>query len=414
MKKNTERKEVLALYVVQFSNLIIPLLSFPYLINILGVDNFGKVGFAQTLLLIFCFIIDFGFNLSAARYISTKKSENNSIYSTVIIIKLFIYVVLFFFGNFFVLFSAFNQADKIIWLLVSFLCLGSVITPNFLFNGLGINSVLAIISLLCRIFFLIPLFIFVNNSDQYNLAIILQFMPNILIGLISTIYVIFKLNVNFNFKYFDFNLAIEQLNEAFHNFSASGFTLGFTYAIPLLVKSFLGDAALGIYTIVERLLNILKQAYLPLIQAFYSKSCFFYETRDWANYAKILINVFKIYILIGVFSLTTNYFIGEEIIGIFITKDINLVDYLSIGIFNQIIISIAMIMVNLYIIPIGKGRVLKKIYFFGMIVFLLTFNYMQRSYGLMGVFYSMLLVETVITLIMVYISYVYYRNIIKN
>ena len=61
MKKNTERKEVLALYVVQFSNLIIPLLSFPYLINILGVDNFGKVGFAQTLLLIFCFIIDFGF-----------------------------------------------------------------------------------------------------------------------------------------------------------------------------------------------------------------------------------------------------------------------------------------------------------------------------------------------------------------
>ena len=239
-------------------------------------------------------------------------------------------------------------------------------------------------------------------------------MPNILIGLISTIYVIFKLNVNFNFKYFDFNLAIEQLNEAFHNFSASGFTLGFTYAIPLLVKSFLGDAALGIYTIVERLLNILKQAYLPLIQAFYSKSCFFYETRDWANYAKILINVFKIYILIGVFSLTTNYFIGEEIIGIFITKDINLVDYLSIGIFNQIIISIAMIMVNLYIIPIGKGRVLKKIYFFGMIVFLLTFNYMQRAYGLMGVFYSMLLVETVITLIMVYISYVYYRNIIKN
>ncbi len=128
----------------------------------------------------------------------------------------------------------------------------------------------------------------------------------------------------------------------------------------------------------------------------------------------IFINVFKIYILIGVFSLTTNYFIGEEIIGIFITKDINLVDYLSIGIINQIIISIAMIMVNLYIIPIGKGRVLKKIYFFGMIVFLLTFNYMQRSYGLMGVFYSRLLVETVITLIMVYISYVYYRNIIKN
>ena len=139
----------------------------------------------------------------------------------------------------------------------------------------------------------------------------------------------------------------------------------------------------------------------------------FYDLVLCANFF-IFINVFKIYILIGVFSLTTNYFIGEEIIGIFITKDINLVDYLSIGIFNQIIISIAMIMVNLYIIPIGKGRVLKKIYFFGMIVFLLTFNYMQRAYGLMGVFYSMLLVETVITLIMVYISYVYYRNIIKN
>lgn len=413
MKLNSNRKELLSLYVVQFLNIFIPILTFPYLIQILGIENFGKVGYAQTLVLIFCFLIDFGFNLSGARAISISKENNdsfNNIYSTLIIIKFIICFVLFGLGNFLILFFNFNENDKLIWLLASFLSFGSVIIPNFLFNGLGINSVLAFISLGCRLVFLIPLFIFVKEADQYYLAIFLQFIPNIFIGIIALFYIHKKLGIKFNLKLYDKVIASSQIQEAFHNFSASGLTLGFTYAIPLLVKGFLGDAALGIYTVVERLLSVLRQAYFPLIQTFYSKVCVYYDKEDWFNYRKIIKNCFTIFFAIGLIALAANYYIGVQVIQVFVNGGYNFSSYLNVGIITQIIISIAMILVNLYIIPIGQGRVLKKIYFLGLSLFFGSFYFMQKSYGLIGFYYTMLMVEIFITLCLLYVSYLYIKK----
>lgn len=417
MRLNSNKKEIFSLYLVQFSSLVIPLLTFPYLINTLGIENFGKVGYAQTLILIFFFIIDFGFNLSGARVISIRKENNDNfddIYSTLLIIKFLIFCILFVIGNFFVNSLNLNESDKLIWLIASLLSFGSVVTPNFLFNGLGINSILAFISLSCRLLFLIPLFLFVKEPNHYNLAILLQFIPNILIGLIALIYIRKKLGRHFSLKLFDKNIALAQLREAFHNFSASGLTLGFTYAIPLLVKGFLGDAALGIYTVVDRLLNLLRQAYSPLIQAFYSKACVFYDRKDWNNYVKIIKYCFVMFFSIGSIALVSNYAVGTKIIELFVKGDLDLSYYLNVGIITQIIVSVAMILVNLYIIPIGEGRFLKKVYFIGLTIFFAIFYYMQNYYGLLGFYYSMLIVEIFITLVIICFSYFHVKKEISK
>lgn len=413
MKLKSNKKEILSLYIVQFLNIFIPLLTFPYLIKVLGIENFGKVGYAQTLILIFYFLIDFGFNLSGARAISVSKENNdnfNNVYSTLIIIKAFVFLILLSFGNFLIFFSNLSEADKLIWLLTSLLSFGSVIIPNFLFNGLGINSVLAFISLGCRLVFLVPLFIFVKESDQYYLAIFLQFIPNIFIGVIALAYIQKKLGIRFSLKLFDKIIASLQVKEAFHNFSASSLTLGFTYAIPLLVKGFLGDAALGVYTVVERLLTVLRQAYFPLIQTFYSKACIYCDRGDWLSYRKIIKSCFIIFFAIGLFALVANYFVGALIIQLFVKGKYDFSFYLNVGIITQIVISIAMILVNLYIIPIGEGRVLKKIYFLGLSIFFGIFYFMQSNYGLIGFYYTMLIVEIFITLCLMYISYFFIKK----
>ncbi|MBJ8553721.1 oligosaccharide flippase family protein [Acinetobacter bereziniae] len=413
MKLNNNKKEILSLYVVQFLNIFVPLLTLPYLIQILGIENFGKVGYAQTLILIFCFLIDFGFNLSGARAISISKEKNNKfnhIYSTIIVIKFWIYFLLLGFGGLLIYLSNLNDSDKFIWLLASALSFSAVIIPNFLFNGLGINSVLAFISLGCRLFFLIPLFALVKKMDQYYLAIFLQFIPNIFIGIIALIYIHRKLGIRFDLKLFDRIFAFAQIKEAFHNFSASSLTLGFTYAIPLLVKGFLGDIALGLYTVVERLLTVLRQAYFPLIQTFYSKACVYYEKKDWLSYQTLIKKCFITFFAIGIVALATNYFFGSFIIRMFVNDNYNFSSYLNVGIITQIFISIAMILVNLYIIPIGQGQVLKKIYFFGLAIFFGIFYFMQNLYGLMGFYYTMLIVEIFITFCLIFVSYSYFKK----
>ena len=72
----------LSLSILQALNIFLPLLTFPYLIRVLEIENFGLVMFAQSFVYYFAIFIDFGFDYSATREISInrhnkKKSNRN-------------------------------------------------------------------------------------------------------------------------------------------------------------------------------------------------------------------------------------------------------------------------------------------------------------------------------------------------
>ncbi|ASS97999.1 MULTISPECIES: oligosaccharide flippase family protein [Geobacillus] len=69
----------LSLATLQGLNYILPLLTLPYLVRVLGPDNYGLVAFAQSFIQFFIILVDYGFNLSAtnqiAIYRDNKKKE---------------------------------------------------------------------------------------------------------------------------------------------------------------------------------------------------------------------------------------------------------------------------------------------------------------------------------------------------
>jgi PST family polysaccharide transporter len=75
---------------------LLPLITFPYLIRVLGVDKFGLVMFAQATMYYFEILVDFGFNLSATREVALNaknKSKLNEIISSVFSIKLVLLII---------------------------------------------------------------------------------------------------------------------------------------------------------------------------------------------------------------------------------------------------------------------------------------------------------------------------------
>lgn len=71
----------ISLALLQGVNYLLPLLSFPFLFRVLGVERWGLVTFGYSLMQYFVMFTDFGFNLSATKYISEHRNDLQKINS---------------------------------------------------------------------------------------------------------------------------------------------------------------------------------------------------------------------------------------------------------------------------------------------------------------------------------------------
>jgi PST family polysaccharide transporter len=68
-------QNALALHVVQIANLIVPLVTLPYVSRVLGADGFGLVAFAQGLSFLLGLLIGWGFDLWGSREVAVTRED---------------------------------------------------------------------------------------------------------------------------------------------------------------------------------------------------------------------------------------------------------------------------------------------------------------------------------------------------
>ena len=99
------------LSILQGMNLLLPLITFPYLVRVLGIERFGLIMFAQAFIVYFSMLADYGFNLSGIREVSSNRNNKNKlikIFSSIMIARfvlvliglIFLTIVVFSFEKF--------------------------------------------------------------------------------------------------------------------------------------------------------------------------------------------------------------------------------------------------------------------------------------------------------------------------
>lgn len=297
--------------ILQLSQLLMPLLIYPYLIRVLGKEIYGIIAYSNAIILYFLTFISFGFNISEIKEISIDRDDNEKI-SKVVSAVLIIRTILFFlaFCSLLILVLAVPILNEHKWLYFAYFgtLINGALNPSFYFQGIEKMKFITIITVVSNLIFLILTFFMVKSASQYVLVPLFTSIGSLLGCSIGLYIVFFKEGLSFSFQPFD--LLRKNFRNSIPFFSSRVSALIIEKTNLILLGSFVGYTEVAYYdlankfaTLMKTPLNILNQVLFPNVS----------RTQNISLVIKTL-RIILIFYIMGYLSL---FFLGEPMIILF-------------------------------------------------------------------------------------------------
>ncbi|MBF0449622.1 MAG: flippase [Candidatus Magnetomorum sp.] len=246
-----------SLAVLQGVNYILPFVTLPYLIRVLGAEYFGLIAFANAMITYLLIVTDYGFNLTATRDISIYRNDNKKIieiFSAVMIIKIALMSACFLLLCILVMsFEKFSE-NSCIYFFTFGTVIGQVLFPVWFFQGMERMKYITYLNILARSFFTVAIFICVKDRDDFYIVPILSSLGFLVAGLLSLLIVKIKFNIRFEWQSRQMILSylkkswnvfiIDFMPNLYNNFST--FLLGFVASMEMV----------GYYSLATKIIDI--------------------------------------------------------------------------------------------------------------------------------------------------------------
>lgn len=300
---NEEKKRMLSnffsLSILQGANYILPLITLPYLVRVLGAEYFGLLAFATATIAYFQILTDYGFNLTATREISIHRDNKKKlveIYSSVMIIKSLLMLLSFcilcilVFG-----FKKFSK-DYIVYLLTFGVVIGQVMFPVWFFQGMERMKYTTYLNILAKSIFTVAIFIFVKDKSDYYIVPLLTSVGFIVSGILSL--VIIKKEFGISFKLQSIKTIKEYLIDGWHVFISRFYVSIYTTTNTVLLGLFTNNTIVGYYSIAEKVVTAIGGLFEPANQAIYPYLARLYN-KDFKQFVKFLKSTSIVFIVIS-------------------------------------------------------------------------------------------------------------------
>ncbi|MCY6413488.1 flippase [Acinetobacter sp. VNH17] len=263
-----------SLATLQGLNYILPLLTLPYLVRVLGAEKFGLLAFATAIVGYFIVLTDYGFNFTATREISLNKENKeklNEIFSSVMIIKsVLFFVSLIILTLLIIFFHKFNVNPWLYYLTFGSV-LGQILFPVWFFQGMEQMRYITIINIISKVFFTIAIFILVKNSSDYLLVPFLTSLGTIFAGVYSLILI--RKNFKIKFEIPKTNVILSYLKGGLNLFFTSVLSNLLTSSGTVILSFVSTNTVVGYYSAAEKLFRAIVGLFTPITQALYPISC---------------------------------------------------------------------------------------------------------------------------------------------
>ncbi|MGL4726212.1 MAG: flippase [Scandinavium sp.] len=280
MKINsTLNKNIFYLALVQGSSYILPLITFPYLVRILGPEYFGLLGFCQASMQYLVLLTDYGFNWTATQQIAKNKGnkkELTEIFWSVIFAKIFLAV-----GAFIVLIIAclvVPQYNQVWYILLAFspLVIGNIIYPVWFFQGMEKMKWITLCTISARCLVIPLTFLLVHSKEDVWLAALIQGSVNLLAGMIGLCLIMQKQWIHgliFNRAKIKSSLA-----DGWHVFLSTSAISLYTTSTTVILGFVAGPVAVGYFNAANTIRNAAQGLLSPITQAIYPRINSLFDT----------------------------------------------------------------------------------------------------------------------------------------
>jgi PST family polysaccharide transporter len=263
-------KNFLSLSLLNVVNFLTPIITLPYLIEVLGVDGYGKYAFVYTILMYILMVVNFGFNFSATQDVAIHK-DNPAILS-----KIFteVFVIRIFLACFTLVVTAlvFSQIPKFyetatLLVLGSGVVFGTTLLPNFLYQGLEKMKYITLGAALPKLIMISAIFFVVTKKEDLNLLMVVQSIGFMVSGVISTTIAFKYLKVkivNFSIK----DLVFRMKNSLNLFISTIGMSL-YRESGTLILGVFTSFEIVGFYSAAEKIIRAVQAILNPIAQSIF-------------------------------------------------------------------------------------------------------------------------------------------------
>lgn len=418
---NTEDKKRLlsnffSLSILQTFTYILPLLTLPYLVRVLGSEKFGLVVFAQAFIIFFNILVDYGFNLSATREISVNrenKEKLTEIFSSVMSIK-FILIGISFTILSIIIFSFENFSNNIDLYYLTFLwVIGQALFPIWYFQGLEKMKYITIVNITSKLIFTIAIFIFIQNEADYILVPILNGLGFIIGGILS-LWIVHK-DFNQKFQIQSFKILIIYFKDSSQFFLSRLSSVGYSNVNTFLAGILLSPVFVTYYYLADKAVSVILTLFSPIVQTIYPYLAKKYNFVFLVKLVSILMAVSLLVVSLG--------YLFSDLISIILLGEINdIFKNLFYVILPIVPISILYIMLGA---PLLLARGYKKEFnlsiIYGFVIHLLLLSTLYYYYTINSnlqsnilILFAICLVFSKFIVLLIRIYYVYINKLYKK
>lgn len=388
--------DVLSLYIVQGLNYLTPLLVLPYLLRVLGPVGYGAIAFSQSLVAYMRIFTDFGFNFSATREISVARERPVDVarifWATLAAKGLLLAVGLLVLLPIVYEIPVLRVHFSVI--AVSAVALGgSVVLPQWYFQGLERIRDLAIIQAVCNVFMLAGIVVCIHGpTDELRAAGILA-LPALLAAGISL--VVIRLSRPVSWSRPGLKDVRQALASSWHLFVSGAATSLYVNSNVFLLGLICGDYQVAMYSLANRIglagtgiLSPMVQASFPRASLLFDRSvpCGLVFVRRLSKY--LLTTAIILSIFLEIFARQIVALLG----GARFAEAVPAVRIMGL---LPVAIGLAMILAQIVMVNIGLTRRLSHIYILAGVINLAMLPPLASQFGAVGGAAALLAVEIV-------------------